>query len=148
MILQTKGRKQKAMLSYEEILTQNSIQFLMYLGAEFSVDDYPSVLDPEDPEALDIANRLVLEIPPKMAMLYDLSSWAKVLQRSYKRAGADKKAEYEDMTDKLNALANKISAYKSLWDGISRAGTFRENLRRELMMEEGIMYNRTASNYK
>ena len=59
-----------------------------------------------------------------------------------------KKAEYEDMTDKLNALANKISAYKSLWDGISRAGTFRENLRRELMMEEGIMYNRTANNYK
>lgn len=136
------------MYSYEDILTQNSIQFLVYLGEEFSFDDYPTMLDPEDPEALDIASRLVLDIPPRLSMLYDMSSWAKVLQRSYKRAGADKKLEYEDMTDKIKIIDNKISSYKALWDGVSRACTLRENRRKELMMEEGIMFNRTADNNK
>ena len=136
------------MFSYEDILTQNSIQFLVYLEEEFSSDDYPTTLDPEDPEALDIANRLILNIPPKLSMLYDMNSWAKVLQRAYKRAGADKKLECEDMIDKIKAIDNKISAYKALWDGVSRACTIRENKRKELMMEEGIMFNRTADNNK
>lgn len=108
------------MKEYKEILSMNGMEFLSWLESKFSYE-IPSHI--ETPDDIQYELDCMTVYAGANEYLQTVSSYAKILGRSFKRMGKEYKKDYEDIIDKREAVENKIDSIKLAYQTVNKAVT-------------------------